>query len=138
MCFIIKMLWKSGIHRSLVLIHSDSWKLSFVRNGPEQMCLVIRIARQFLMRWQLVFLRVENLRNRVLLSVSDLFTLFCFNVIYGVTAYSKMFVSLEPANAVKRVLPFLVRRLLKLSAREVKKDMDTLRCFFSSAAMSAS
>lgn len=59
--FIIKMLWKSGIHRSLVLIHRESWKLSYVRNGPEQMCLVIRIARQFLMCWQLVVLRVENM-----------------------------------------------------------------------------
>lgn len=119
MSFIIKMLWESGIHRSLVLIHSDSWKLSYVRNGPEQMCLVIRIARQFLMCWQLVFLRVENLRNRVLLSVSYLFTLFCFNVIYGVTPYSKMFVSLSfKLSGIKKNMRLYFKNILVNSRKK--------------------
>ena len=114
------MLWESGIHRSLVLIHSDSWKLSYVRNGPEQMCLVIRIARQFLMCWQLVFLRVENLRNRVLLSVSYLFTLFCFNVIYGVTPYSKMFVSLSfKLSGIKKNMRLYFKNILVNSRKKL-------------------
>ena len=45
---------------------------------------------------------------------------------------------MEPAKAVSNVLPFLVRRLLKLSAREVRKDMEILRCFFALTATSLS